>query len=113
MDDVPFKPRAYEKAARSIEALEEDVEDIYKAGGIRALEDIPSIGKGIAQKIEELIKTGSLEYYQNLKKKVPVDLDSLSAIEGLGPKLRFFGRSSGSGILLISRRLVCLTKFPN
>jgi DNA polymerase (family X) len=86
MDDVPFKPRAYEKAARSIEALEEDIEDIYKGRGIKALEDIPSIGKGIAEKIEELIKTGRLEYYENLKKKVPVDLDSLSAIEGLGPK---------------------------
>ncbi|HYB04296.1 MAG TPA: DNA polymerase/3'-5' exonuclease PolX [Nitrososphaerales archaeon] len=86
MDDVPFKPRAYEKAARSIEALEEDVEEIYTRGGIKALEDIPSVGKGIAEKIEELIKTGKLEYYENLKKKVPVDIDSLSAIEGLGPK---------------------------
>lgn len=32
MDDVPFKLRAYEKAARSIEALQEDVEDIYRRG---------------------------------------------------------------------------------
>jgi DNA polymerase (family X) len=86
MDDVPFKPRAYEKAARSIEALEEDLEDIYKTGGIKALEDIPGIGKSIAEKIEEIIKTGRLEYYEKLKKQVPVDLDSLSGIEGLGPK---------------------------
>ena len=86
MDDVPFKPRAYEKAARSIEALEEDLEDIYKAGGIKALEDIPGIGESIAEKIEEIIKSGRLEYYEKLKKEVPVDLDSLSGIEGLGPK---------------------------
>ena len=86
MDDIPFKPRAYEKAARSIEALEEDLEDIYLRGGIKALEEIPSVGKSIAEKIEELIKSGNLEYYEKLKEKVPVDLDSLSGVEGLGPK---------------------------
>jgi len=86
MDDVQFKPRAYEKAARSIEALEEDVEEVYKRGGIKALMEIPGVGQAIAEKIEELIKTGKLKYYEELKKKVPVDLESLSGIEGLGPK---------------------------
>ena len=86
MDEVQFKPRAYEKAARSIEALEEDVEEIYKKGGIKALMEIPGVGRNIAAKIEELIKTGKLKYYGELKKKVPVDLENLSRIEGLGPK---------------------------
>jgi len=86
MDEVQFKPRAYEKAARSIEALEEDVEEIYKKGGIKALMEIPGVGRNIAGKIEELITTGKLKYYEELKKKVPVDLENLSRIEGLGPK---------------------------
>lgn len=86
MDDVPFKPRAYEKAARSIEALEDEVEDIYQKGGVKALMQIPGVGESIAEKIEELITTGKLEYYEKLKVKVPVDLDSLYGIEGLGPK---------------------------
>ncbi|MFH1129120.1 MAG: DNA polymerase/3'-5' exonuclease PolX [Patescibacteria group bacterium] len=86
MDDVPFKPRAYEKAAVSIEALDESVFDIYKTGGIKALENISSIGKGIAFKIEEYIKTGKIKEYEQLKKKVPVDLEALTAIEGIGPK---------------------------
>jgi DNA polymerase (family 10) len=86
MDDVPFKPRAYEKAAIAIEALEKDVEEIYREKGIKGLEEIPSVGKGIAEKIEELIKTGKLGYYEELSGKVPVDLDSLAGIEGLGPK---------------------------
>jgi len=86
MDDVPFKPRAYEKAAIAIEALETDVEEIYRQKGIKGLEEIPSVGKGIAEKIEELIKTGKLKYYEDLSAKVPVDLDSLVGIEGLGPK---------------------------
>jgi DNA polymerase (family 10) len=86
MDDVPFKPRAYEKAARSIEALEEDVEEIYRKGGMKALIEIPGVGQSIAEKIEEVIKTGKLRYLEELKKKVPVDLKDLSQIEGLGPK---------------------------
>ncbi|MEX2753338.1 MAG: DNA polymerase/3'-5' exonuclease PolX [Candidatus Freyarchaeota archaeon] len=86
MADVQFKPRAYEKAARSIEALQEDVEEIYRKGGIKALMEIPGVGKSIAEKIEELIKTGKIKYYEELKEKVPVDLESLSGIEGLGPK---------------------------
>lgn len=86
MDNVQFKPRAYEKAAKSIEALEEPVEDIYKRGGTKTLMEIPGVGESIAEKIEELIKTGKLRYYEKLRKKVPVDLGSFSSIEGLGPK---------------------------
>jgi DNA polymerase (family 10) len=86
MDDIPFKPRAYEKAARSVEAVEEDLQEIYKKGGIKVLEEIPGVGQRIAEKIEELIKTGKLAYYDELRKKVPVNLESLSRIEGLGPK---------------------------
>jgi DNA polymerase (family X) len=86
MDNVQFKPRAYEKAAKSIEALEEDVEVIYGRGGVKALMEIPGVGQNIAEKIEELIKTGKLGYYEDLKKKVPVDLESLYGIQGLGPK---------------------------
>src|SRR3990172_11377466 len=86
MDDVPFKPRAYEKAALSIEALEEDVEQIYQKGGLKALKQIPGVGESIAEKIEEIIKTGKLEYFEELSRKAPVDLESLSGIEGLGPK---------------------------
>ena len=48
MKGVQFKPRAFEKAAHSIEALDEDVKDVYKKGGLSDLEDIPGVGKGIA-----------------------------------------------------------------
>jgi DNA polymerase (family 10) len=86
MDDVPFKPRAYEKAATSIEALDKSVFDVYKNGGIKALEKIPAVGYGIAMKVEEYIKTGKIKEYEALKKKIPVDLEELTAVEGVGPK---------------------------
>jgi DNA polymerase (family 10) len=87
MDDVPFKPRAYEKAAINIENLEEDVTNIYKKEGLKGLLKIPTIGRGIAERIEELIKTGKMKYYQDLKKKMPVKIDELTAVEGVGPKM--------------------------
>ncbi len=86
MNDVQFKPRAYEKAANSIEALEDDIQEVYKRGGTKALMEIPSIGKNIAEKIKELMETGKLEYYEKLKREIPVDLESLSRVKGLGPK---------------------------
>lgn len=87
MKDVQFKPRAFEKAAHSVEALEEDVRNIYKKGGIKALEEIPGVGKGIAERMEEIIKTGRLKEYEKLKKKMPINLEELTAIEGIGPKM--------------------------
>lgn len=86
MQNIPFKPRAYERAAGVIEGLEEEVAETYKRGGLKALEEIPGVGVSIAEKIEEFIKTGKVKYYDGLKKKTPVDLASLSRIEGLGPK---------------------------
>ncbi|MGE5693098.1 MAG: DNA polymerase/3'-5' exonuclease PolX [Candidatus Zixiibacteriota bacterium] len=86
MEGVPFKPRAYEKAAQAVGDLDKRVSEIYASGGLKALEQIPGVGASIAKKIEELLKTGRLKYYDLLKKKVPVDLAGLRKIEGLGPK---------------------------
>lgn len=87
MSGVAFKPRAYEKAAYAIDGLEEDIRDIYKKGGLKALENIPGVGESIGEKIEEYLKTGKIKYYEKLRKKMPVDLENLLTIEGLGPKM--------------------------
>ncbi len=86
MQNVPFKPRAYEKAAVAVADLSDDLHDLYQKGGIKAIEEIEGVGISIAEKIEEIIKTGHLKYYDQLKKKTPVDVSSLMAVEGLGPK---------------------------
>ncbi len=87
MQDVAFKPQAYEKAALNLETLSEDVEDIYKKGGIKALKEIPGIGENLAEKIIEYIKTGKIKEYENLKHKMPVNLEELTSVEGIGPKM--------------------------
>lgn len=84
MQDVAFKPQAYRKAARSIEELTENIEDIKEKG---ELEDIPGVGKNIARKITEFLDTGKLKYYEDLKKQAPFDVDELTSLEGVGPKL--------------------------
>lgn len=86
MKDEPFRPRAYSRAAESVDALDQDIEKIYKTGGLAAVEDVPGVGVSIAEKIEEYLKTGKVAYLEELKKKTPVDVSGLSAIEGLGPK---------------------------
>ncbi|MEK7624209.1 MAG: DNA polymerase/3'-5' exonuclease PolX [Patescibacteria group bacterium] len=87
MEDVPFKPHAYEKAALGLETLADDVGDVYRKGGIKALREIPGVGESIADKIEEYLKTGKIKDRENLKKKTPVDIEALSAVEGVGPKM--------------------------
>ncbi|NQV00995.1 MAG: DNA polymerase/3'-5' exonuclease PolX [Parcubacteria group bacterium] len=86
MDKASFISIAYNKAGRILESLEKDIEEIYNKGGLDELKKIPGIGKGIAGKIEEYIKTGKIKRYQELKKKCPVDLEKLTSVEGLGAK---------------------------
>jgi len=86
MQGVQYKPRAYEKVAYALEALEEPVTEIYKRGGAKALRQIPGVGEAIAEKIEECIRTGKLKYHEELKREMPVDVASLNSIEGVGPK---------------------------
>jgi DNA polymerase (family X) len=86
MKGEKFKPRAYEKAALYIGSLNDDLGTIFKKGGIKALMELPGIGRNIAQKLVELIQTGELGYYEKLKKEIPVDVATLSSIEGMGPQ---------------------------
>ena len=86
MEDEPFKPRAYEKAAESVELAEDSCADLFAAGGVKKLATIPGIGKSIAEKIAELLTTGTMRYREELYAKTPVDVGALTMVEGVGPK---------------------------
>lgn len=86
MDGVPYRPRAYEKAALAIEALGRPVAEIDAAQGAKGLDALPAIGQGIARRIEEILRTGTLAELERLRRRRPVDVLGLTAIEGLGPK---------------------------
>ena len=83
---VEFKPRAYRKAAKNIDDFPESMSDLYKKAGLKSLREIPGVGEAIAEKIEELIKSGKLEYADQLKKKFPKGFVDLVNVPGMGPK---------------------------
>ncbi|MDP3784617.1 MAG: DNA polymerase/3'-5' exonuclease PolX [bacterium] len=87
MQEVPFKPRAFERASESVGSLDKDIAAVYTEEGVAGLEKIPGVGKGIAERIEEYLRTGRIKEYDALKKKFPVDIAGLASIEGVGPKL--------------------------
>ncbi len=78
-----FKPEAYRRAARSIESLTEDLKAVAARGDLRT---IPGVGEAIAEKIEEYLKTGKVDYYERLTKQVPPGIADLLRLPGLGPK---------------------------
>ena len=79
----PFKTRAYENAARTLESLSEPLEKLIAEN---RLSEIKGIGEGIQKKITELVTTGKLAYYDDLKASVPPGLVEMLQIPGLGPK---------------------------
>jgi DNA polymerase (family 10) len=79
----PFKVRAYYNAARQLETMNTDIEELVSSGKIA---DVKGVGKALADKISTLVTTGELPYYQELKSSVPDGLFDILKIPGLGTK---------------------------
>jgi DNA polymerase (family 10) len=79
----PFKTRAYGNGARALEALGEPLEKLVAE---KRLGEIKGIGEALEQKITELVETGRLKYYEDLKASIPPGLVEMLGISGLGPK---------------------------
>jgi len=79
----PFKTRAYKNAARTIENLSEPLKQIVAE---KQLGKIKGIGEALEQKITELVESGKLAYYDELKASIPPGLMEMLEIPGLGPK---------------------------
>lgn len=79
-----FKTRAYRRAAEILLTLGREAQDLLAAG--EDLTSIDGIGKAIAEKIEELVTTGHLQYLEKLEKDVPPSLAAMLAVPDLGPK---------------------------
>jgi DNA polymerase (family 10) len=79
-----FKIRAYQKVARAIEHYPKEIKIMLNEG--ENLRSIPGVGEAIAKKTTELVTTGKLGYYENLKAEFPEGITNLLAIPGIGPK---------------------------
>ena len=80
--DNPFRIRAYRRAAMNIEGFSRDVAETSKA----ELMEIPGIGKDLAGKVEEYVKTSKIQSFEDLKKEMPETLSVLLSVPSLGPK---------------------------
>jgi DNA polymerase (family 10) len=78
-----FKIRAYQRAARTIENLPLELEQLRREERLR---EVPGIGEAIAKKITELLTTGRLGYYDSLRSEFPQGISLLMDIPGIGPK---------------------------
>ena len=91
--EVIYKILAYRRAADSLENLSRDVNDIWREG---KLTDIPGVGKAIAEKIDELLSTGRLEFLERLESEVPPNLIEVLKVPDVGPKkAALFWREAG------------------
>lgn len=81
--EVIYVILAYRKAAESLQNLGREASEYWKEGTLR---EIPGVGKAIADKIDELLTTGSLRFLEDLKKEIPASLAEWRQISGLGPK---------------------------
>ncbi len=82
-DSNPFEARAYENAARAINALDGDIEQLTRSGKLKGT---PGLGATIVKRVEELVDTGHLAFYEELRDSTPAVKLEMLRIQGMGPK---------------------------
>ncbi|MFD1684532.1 DNA polymerase/3'-5' exonuclease PolX [Halobellus litoreus] len=84
-DGVEYKPNVYRRAAENVREHTEPVEELA-AEGESAVEEIDGVGDAISSKVVEYIETGEIGELAELREKLPVDIEALTRVEGVGPK---------------------------
>jgi hypothetical protein len=97
----PFKTRAYANAARTLEGLSEPLTTLVAE---KRLGEIKGIGEALEQKITELVETGKLIYYDELKASIPPGLIEMLEISGLGPKKILIGNCFSCALIYLTLR---------
>jgi DNA polymerase (family X) len=82
-DPNPFKAKAFEKAARAVEDVEEDIETLVASG---AIYDVSGVGKATGKVVEEIVRTGRSEYLEELRAQYPPGIFELLRVPKLGLK---------------------------
>ena len=84
--EIIYKILAYRRAAETLAEHGRSVSDVWREGGVKGLRGIPGVGEAIAEKIDELLSTGKLGFFEKLKGEVPVTLIDVLKVPGVGPK---------------------------
>ena len=83
--DVAYKPRTYRRAAENLRDHPEPIEALVAEGTDRVA-TIDAVGDAISAKIVEYVETGEIEELTELREQLPVEMDALTSVEGVGPK---------------------------
>ncbi|MFW5973979.1 MAG: DNA polymerase/3'-5' exonuclease PolX [Natrialbaceae archaeon] len=83
--DVEYKPRAYRLAAENIRDHPEAIEDLAREGE-DAIAAIDRVGDAISAKVVEYVETGEIAELEELREELPVEMDAMTRVEGVGPK---------------------------
>ncbi|WP_436906572.1 DNA polymerase/3'-5' exonuclease PolX [Halosimplex marinum] len=83
---VEYKPRAYRRAAENVRAFPGDVAGLAEDDGEAAVGEIEGVGDAISAKVVEYVETGDIEELEELRAEMPVDVEALTRVEGVGPK---------------------------
>jgi len=83
--DVSYKPNTYRRAASNIRDHSAAVEELA-AEGADEVQRIEGVGDAIASKVVEYVETGEIEELEAEREKLPVDIEQLTSVEGVGPK---------------------------
>ncbi|KAA9407327.1 DNA polymerase/3'-5' exonuclease PolX [Haloarcula sp. CBA1131] len=82
---VEYKPRAYRRAAENIRDFPGAIEGLATEGE-DSVGEIDGVGDAISSKVVEYVNTGEIEEVTELRAELPVEMDALTAVEGVGPK---------------------------
>ncbi|HEX9339578.1 MAG TPA: DNA polymerase/3'-5' exonuclease PolX [Thermoplasmata archaeon] len=83
LGEETFRILSYQRAARQLESVADDIEDLARRGQV---DRIPGIGPALAEKIAEYVTTGRIAYHDELRAKFPPGVLDLLKVRGLGPK---------------------------
>jgi len=78
-----FQVRAYRRVAKEVQSLTEDIKEMYVRGH---LDQVPGVGKAIHDKIVEIVRTGELQYLNDLRNEFPAGLLQVMQVPDVGPK---------------------------
>jgi DNA polymerase (family X) len=82
LSEDPFKPRAYEKAARAVGGFAADLDGF----DLKDILQIPGVGKSIGEKVHAYLSTGSIPELDALRAQIPPGVREMMSVPGLGPK---------------------------
>ncbi|ADI73921.1 PHP domain protein [Methanohalobium evestigatum Z-7303] len=82
-----YKIKAYNRASYRIKNLKEDINNLHEDD---RLDSIPGVGKSFKNKIVDILNTGTFSEYEKIRQEIPVNIEELMAIPGMGPRITQF-----------------------